>query len=240
VTRPGALGLASLALLLAQPAAAHDFERAHGAGTPDPDRLMGMAELGLGWIVLPGAEVCVERSQAGCTRGDSSLELEAWQLFRASGVFAVGAGLTLGLTPTTDAPRQDPEGIERDHTRRYLTIEGTVRYYPYLEPTLEAWVGLTAGLVVVSDRFESTQGKQEVQLVGPEGVTIRSEGYTVGLAVGAAYIFAPNWSVGGAFRYGNWFLPSEPARDPLGDEASLVGRNSVFGLGASIAYRVSL
>jgi hypothetical protein len=240
VTRASPLAVATFALALSGSASAHDFERAHGAGRPDPDRLMGMAEIGLGWIVLPGAEVCVERSQAGCSRGDSSLELEAWQLFRAGGVFAGGAGITLGLTPTTDAPRQDPEGIERDHTRRYLTVEGTFRYYPYIEETLEAWVGLTGGLVVVSDRFESTQGEQEVQLVGPQGVTIRSEGYAVGVAVGAAYVFAPNWSVGGAFRYGNWFLPAEPGRDPLGDEASLVGRISVFGLGASIAYRVSL
>jgi hypothetical protein len=228
------------ALAIAAPAAAHGFETAHPAGPPGEERLMGMAEFGLGWIVLPGAEVCVERTQAGCSRGDSSLELEAWQLFRVKGVFAVGAGITLGLTPTTDAPRQDPEGIERDHSRRYFTVEGTVRYYPYREETLEAWVGLTSGLVVVSDRFEATNGDQEIQLVGPQGVTIRTEGYTIGLAVGAAYVFAPNWAVGGAFRYGNWFLPAEPARDPLGDEASLVGRISVFGLGANIAYRVPL
>jgi hypothetical protein len=240
VTRRGALAVAAAALSISASASAHDFARAHGSGPPDPDRWMGMAELGLGWIVLPGAEVCVERRQAGCSRGDSSLELEAWQLFRAGGTFAVGAGITLGLTPTTDAPRQDPEGIERDHTRRYLTVEGTVRYYPYVEETLEAWVGLTGGLVVVSDRFESTQNDQEIQLVGPQGVTIRSEGYAVGIAIGGAYVLAPNWSVGAAFRYGNWFLPAEPGRDPLGDEASLVGRISVFGLGASVAYRVPL
>ena len=224
---------------LAWPTSALAQEQGYRRGTIDSERLTGMAEVGLGWIVLPGAEVCVERTQAGCSSGDSSFELQAWQLFRM-GALAVGAGLTLGLTPTTDAPRQDPPGVQRDHTRRYLTIEGTVRYYPFRDPDFEAWVGLTGGLVVVSDRFESQEGRQEIELVGPQGVTIRTEGYTVGVAVGAAWIFEPNWSLGASLRYGSWFLPSEPERDPLGDEASLSGQNSVFGLGLSIAYRVPL
>lgn len=239
--RRGAL-VAVASLLCAVPARAQngEFERRHYAGAADPERLVGMAEVGLGWLVLPGAEVCVERSTAGCSQGDSSLQVEAWQLFRVGGAFAVGAGLTLGLIPTTDAPREDPPGVEREHTRRYLTVEGTVRYYPYVAESLEAWVGLTSGLVVVSDRFESKEGRQEVELVGPRGVTIRTEGYTIGLAAGVAYLFAPNWSVGASLRYGTWFLPSEPERDPLGDEASLVGRNSVFGAGISVAYRIPL
>jgi hypothetical protein len=224
-------------LAVATNANAQKFEESTTTGDPNSERLVGMAEVGLGWVVLPGAQVC---GDAGCSRGDSSLMLEAWQLFRANGVFAVGAGLTLGLIPTTDAPRQDPEGIEREHTRRYFTVEGTVRYYPYLEETLEAWVGLTGGLVVVSDRFESREGRQEIELVGPQGVTIRTEGYAVGVAVGGAYLFAPNWSLGASFRYANWFLPQEPETDPLGDEASLVGRNGVFGLGVTVAYRVPL
>jgi hypothetical protein len=234
------LRVAIAALLLGAPAAAHDFDYAHSAASPHPERLTGMAEAGLGWIALPGADVCVERIQAGCSRGDSSLELAAWQLFRFDGVFAVGAGMTLGLTPTTDAPREDPEGIERDHSRRYFTVEGTGRYYAYIDTPLELWLGITGGLVVVSDHFESTRGKQEVALVGPSGVTIRSEGYTVGVAAGLAYLFAPNWSVGGSLRYATWFLPEEPERDSIGDEASLVGRNSVFALGVTVGYRVPL
>jgi hypothetical protein len=41
-------------------------------------------------------------------------------------------------------------------------------------------------------------------------------------------------------RYGHWFLPETPARDPLGSEASLTGRNTVFSIGASIAFRTEL
>jgi hypothetical protein len=51
-------------------------------------RPTGIAEAGFGWLTLPGAEVC----QTGCSTGDTSFELEAWQLFRASKRFAFGAG----------------------------------------------------------------------------------------------------------------------------------------------------
>ncbi len=215
-----------------------DDADAHHKGLPDRPR--AMAEVGLGWLVLPAAEVCVERDIAGCTKGDSSFELDAFQLYRAHPTFAVGAGVTLGLTPTTDAPRQDPPGVSRDHSRGYFTVEAIARYYPYPEDPFEFWFGLTSGLVVVSDRFESTEGKSDRALVGPRGVTIRSEGYTVGLATGAAYQFAPRWSVGAGLRYGSWFLPETPQTNPLGDEASLVGQNDVFSVLLSVAYSIRL
>jgi len=235
-----ALGVALAISSVSRPARAHDSGQPHPGGTLRYDRLTGMAEFGLGWLVLPGAEVCVEPSIAGCSQGDSSLALEAWQLFRANRSFAAGAGLLLGLTPTTDAPREDPPGVTRDHSRRYFTVEGTARYYAFSGPTFEGWLGLTSGLVVVSDRFESTQGTSDKALVGPRGVTIRTEGYTVGMALGAAYRWTESWSVGAAFRYGSWFLPEDPAKSPFGDEASLRGQNNLFSLGFAIAYRVPL
>lgn len=226
--------------LATRPAHAHEGGQPHPGGTLDHDRLTGMAEFGLGWLLLPGAQVCVEPSIAGCSQGDSSLGLEAWQLFRATRSFTLGAGLLLGLTPTTDAPREDPPGVSRDHTRRYFTVEGTARYYAFSGPTFEGWLGLTSGLVVVSDRFASNRGSTDKALVGPRGVTIRTEGYTVGLAVGAAYRLSTNWSTGAALRYGSWFLPEKPARSPFGDEASLRGQNNLLSFGINIAYRVPL
>ena len=71
-------------------------------------------------------------SPAGCKDGDTSFELDAWQLYRQNLRLAFGAGLLLGLIPTTDAPRRYFEGIERDHSRKYLTLEGTLRYYPFV------------------------------------------------------------------------------------------------------------
>ncbi|MCC6668073.1 MAG: hypothetical protein IT375_30290 [Polyangiaceae bacterium] len=239
--RPALCTVATLvAALSASTARGHEGGQPHPAGAVAPDRLTGMAELGLGWLVLPGAEVCVEPSIAGCSKGDSSLGLEVWQLFRATRSFAAGAGLLLGLTPTTDAPREDPPGVARDHARRYFTFEGTARYYALTLPTVEGWVGLSSGLVVVSDRFESTAGQSDKALVGPRGVTIRTEGYTVGVAVGAAYLFSPSWSLGGALRYGSWFLPEKPTRSPFGDEASLRGQVNLVSFGIDVAYRVPL
>ncbi|HMJ14878.1 MAG TPA: hypothetical protein VK524_25875, partial [Polyangiaceae bacterium] len=182
------------ALLLAAPEARAQIDegRAHPGGLAGSlTRPVGMAEFGVGWLTLPGAEVCGGPTQASCQQGDTSLELEAWQLYRANLRFAFGAGLTLGLVPTTDAPRSIPdpvEGedpIERDHSRGYLTIEGIARYYPWVGESWEVWAGVTGGVVILSDTFATPPGKYEDKaLVGPRGITIRSEGYTIGLAAG--------------------------------------------------------
>lgn len=202
------------------------------------NRPTGMAEAGFGWLTLPGAEVC---SSGGCKAGDTSFELDAWQLYRQNLRLAFGAGLLLGLIPTTDAPQRESEssGIQRDHSRKYLTLEGMLRYYPYVGEKTEVWLGVTGGLVVVSDRFKVVDAYDK-PLIGPSGVVIRTEGGTLGLALGGAYELSRNWSLGGSLRFGNWFLPNEPATDPLKDKASITGRNSVFSLGFNVAYRIPL
>jgi hypothetical protein len=200
------------------------------------DRPTGIAEAGFGWLTLPGADVC---SQAGCKAGDTSFELDGWQLYRQNLHLAFGAGLLLGLIPTTDAPRRDPEGIQRNHTRKYLTLEAMLRYYPYVGESWEFWVGLTGGLVVLSDRFQVVD-VYDKPLLGPSGVTIRTEGGTLGLAFGGVYELSTHWSLGGSFRFGNWFLPYKRATDPLEDKASVSGRNSDFSLGLNVAYRIPL
>ena len=254
----GALLLGVCALLRAAPSFADESPPA--AATPpllpphnhetDPrlargfaalSRPMGIAEIGFGWLTLPGAEVCNERSSGqGCTKSDTSFELDAWQLYRSSKRFAFGAGLLLGLIPTTDAPRHDPNGIERDHSRSYLTLEGTIRHYPYVGESVELWWGVSGGLAVVNDRFVVSGKNSDLALVGQRGVTIRSEGATIGALAGASFYLANHWSLGTTFRYGNWFLPKTAAKDPLLDEASLTGRNTMFSLGISIGYRIPL
>ncbi len=200
------------------------------------NRPTGIAEAGFGWLTLPGANVC---SQNACKAGDTSFELDGWQLYRPNIRWAFGAGLLLGLIPTTDAPRSDPVGIERNHSRKYLTLEGILRYYPYVAESSEFWVGVTGGLVVLSDRFQVVDAYDK-PLIGPSGVTIRTEGGALGVALGGAYRLSQHWSLGGTFRYGNWFLPQIPATDPLKDNASVAGRNSVFSLGLNVAYRIGL
>jgi hypothetical protein len=213
-------------------------------GFASQDRPLGMAEFGIGALTLPGAEVCGTSAAAGeaatCSQGDASFEIEAWPLYRPTVRFAFGAGIMLGLIPTTVPPQEQPEdtSIERDHSRSYLTVEGMGRYYLYVGENTEFWAGITGGLVVVSDRFVVESGVlADRALVGPQGVTIRTEGGTVGVAVGGAYSLADNWSVGAMLRYGQWFLPDVPAKDPLGSQASLIGRNSFIILSVGVTYR---
>jgi hypothetical protein len=221
---------------------------AGGSASPDPERLkqgfaavdrpMGIAEAHVGALTLPAAEVCAERS-AGCKKGDISFAVEAWQLYRMNQQLAFGAGLVLGLIPTAH-PRQDPESIEREHTRSYLTVEGTLRYYPYVGENLEAWGGIVAGLVVVNDRFQVVLARDDRALLGTRGVTLRTEGGSLGAGAGFAYRLSEHFSFVATARYTEWFLPRKPVTDPLGSEASLTGHNSVVSAGLGLAYRVSL
>ncbi len=219
-----------------------DFDETRVArGFAALNRPTGIAEVGVGWLTLPGASVCAQHSTGNtCRKGDTSFELDAWELFRANRRFAFGAGFLLGLIPTTDAPQSDPMGISRDHTRSYLTLEGEIRHYPYVAEGVELWWGVTAGVAVVNDRFAVNDNMQDLALVGGNGSTIRSEGATIGVAGGAAFWLANHWSLGTTFRYGNWFLPKTAAKDPLLDEASVTGRNSMFSLGITLAYRIGL
>lgn len=240
--------LTCLSLLVSLPARA---QSAPSGSEPSPDRSLtgfaaldrpvGMAEGGVGVLTLPAAEVCVERS-TGCNQGDVSFAVEAWQLYRPRLRWAFGAGLLLGLIPTATPPRQDqePPGVERDHTRSYMTVEGMARYYPYVGERVELWVGLAGGLVIVSDRFTVSGDLDERAFAGPRGVTIRTEGGSIGVALGFAYELTRRWAFVGNLRYAEWFLPEEPATDPLGTEASLAGRNAVFSLALGVSYRVDL
>jgi hypothetical protein len=213
------------------------------SGYESQDRPMGMAEFGIGALTLPGAEICgasMDGTGQECTQGDASFSVEAWPLYRPSVRYAFGAGIMLGLIPTTIPPQQQPtdQTIERDHSRSYFTVEGMGRYYLYVGEKTEFWAGVTGGLVVLSDRFVVESGVlADRALVGPQGVTIRTEGGAVGIAVGGAFALAEHWSFGAMLRYGQWFLPETPAQDPLYSQASLVGRNSYITLGVGVAYR---
>ncbi len=207
----------------------------------DRSSFHGKAEVGLGLLGLPTAEVCTNRHIfLGCKRGDSSPMLELWQLFRPSPLFSAGAGITIGLFPIADAPKQEAQGVSRDHKRGYLTAEGIVRFYWLRGPVWESWIGATGGLVVVSDTYATNNATTDRAFIGPRGITIRSEGYTLGIATGVAKSLTDAWSVGASLRYGLWSLPRTPARDTLGDEASLIGRVATIVIGVNVGYRLKL
>jgi len=223
-------------------------EAGDDGSNPAPNRLLagfaamtgpvGMAEGNVAVLTLPGAEVCVERS-AGCKKGDVVFALEGWEFYRWSPQWAFGAGVMLGLLPTA-RPRQPPEVIPRDHTRSYLTFEGMLRYYPYVGEKFEAWLGPFGGLVVVNDRFQVVSRNDDRALLGTRGVTVRTEGGSIGLAAGLAHSLGEHWALLGGVRFSQWFLSFAPAKDPLGSEASLSGRNSAITLGLGVSYRAQL
>jgi hypothetical protein len=229
-----------LAVILARPTTAraeHDEE----VLTFDRSRFHGKAEVGLGLLGLPSAKVCTNRAlNFSCNVGDSSPMLEIWQLFRPNPVFAAGAGVTVGLFPIADAPKLEVAGVSRDHRRGYFTAEMIARWYWLHGPVWESWVGATGGLVVVSDTYTTNNDVTDRAMLGPRGVTIRSEGYTVGIAAGVSESLSESWTIGAGLRYGLWFLPKSPARDALGDEASLIGRVATIIISLNVGYRLQL
>src|SRR4051812_4024493 len=54
------------------------------------DRPFTVAQVGIGLLTLPAADVCLRNRP--CTKGDTSIEADIWQLYRATRDFAIGAG----------------------------------------------------------------------------------------------------------------------------------------------------
>ncbi|MEO8797486.1 MAG: hypothetical protein ABI551_06345, partial [Polyangiaceae bacterium] len=70
--------------------------------------------------------------------------------------------------------------------------------------------------------------------------TMRTEGYAVGIEVGAAWLFSDRWIAGLALRTDRWILPSSPQCSPIGDCTTLSGVVDAFELGLTIGYRIPL
>jgi hypothetical protein len=234
VTGIAALASFCLAIFATHPAAAEEsLDIPRGV-----DRPHTLAQLGVGFLTLPGADVCLKGQP--CTKGDSSIELDFWQLYRADRHFAIGAGASVAIKPTTDNP-QTEAGIDRSHTRSYFLVEGVGRYYALHFDTFEAWVGATVGGVIVSDRYAIEGGEvPTAAIIGPRSSTLRTEGGTIGALLGAQWSFAPNWALGLNARYMRWFLPSEPATTVFLDRATLTSQQSVLAVGISCSYRIAL
>jgi hypothetical protein len=205
---------------------------------PVLDQPYTMAQLGVGLLSLPAASVCLTTSP--CTRGDTSIELDFWQMYRANRLFAVGAGASVALKPTTDSPSST--GGNRSHTRSYFLVEAQSRYYAIHSIPFEAWVGATVGGVVLSDRYSIEAGGTPltIAIIGPRASTLRTEGLSLGGIVGAHWTVAPNWTVGLSVRYLRWFLPHNPATTVFLDRATLTDQQSAINFGLSCAYRIAL
>ncbi len=193
----------------------------------------GVVEFGIGFMALPDAKLC--GGAAGCDVGDLSLEVDAWPLFRASPAFAVGAGMTLALTPIQEVPQRTTT-FQRDHSRRYFLVEGIGRYYFVHGSALEAWTGISTGLVVVSDNFRTKTGLPEMTIIGSDSANIATEGLSLGIGAGVTFGLNDHLQVGGTLRVANWYLPSTPEVIAFGEEASLAGRVTMLNIAVTVAY----
>jgi hypothetical protein len=203
------------------------------------DRPYTLAQLGVGLLTLPAADVCLRGGP--CTKGDNSIELDFWQFYRANRRFAVGAGASVALKPVTDSPPSPVPNIDRTHTRSYFLVEAQGRYYAVHAETFEAWFGATAGGVIVSDRYSIDQVElSAAAIIGPRASTVRTEGAAIGGLLGANWSFAPNWALGFTARYMQWFLPNEAATTVFLDRATLTGSQSALNFGIACSYRIAL
>jgi hypothetical protein len=219
--------------------AVDESERAGSAGEPRaPEREYfarpyGLVEFGVGIMALPDAKLC--GGNAGCDRGDVSVEVDAWPLFRASPNFAVGAGMTLALIPMQDVPSVDTR-FPREHARRYFTAEGIGRYYFLHGPALEFWGGISAGLIVVSDNFRTPAKDQTYTIIGADSANIATEGLSLGLGTGVTFGVNRHLQVGATLRFANWYLPPTPEAIAFDERASLSSRVTMLNLALTVAY----
>ena len=150
---------AALACALAWSAGA----RADEAATPSYETLLSrrhtVAMLQGGIIALPGAPISTSQ-RGGNTpfgsigKGDATVEAGVNVIFRVERDWSFGAGVLFGPKPTSDTQYGGTSGLARTHSRSYLVwgVEG--RWLPLRQRYVEGWLGLSAGEVILADRFD--------------------------------------------------------------------------------------
>src|ERR1019366_8100006 len=132
------------------------------------------------------------------------------------------------------------------HSRDYLTLGGEARYFPLRSRWLEGWFGLTAGAVIIGDRYTNNSAKPVQPILGNNTNTVSTEGFAVGVEMGADYLITDKWVIGLAVRADRWVLPQEKpfsqqtSCDPEGDCPTLTGSVAAFEFGLTAGYRLAL
>lgn len=234
----------ALATAMVAPAALADENTAATRATAarERERSHTLVEVGTGFLLLPGAEVCPQAlDPSTCKRGEFSLAFGVQNIWRYQ-AFGIGGGIQWATTLRTDAA-QGHDSLERTHTRRYFLVEAQGRYYFISSKALDWWAGVTIGGIIVNDSWSVKADREpyaDTAFVGPRAATLGTEGLTLGACIGGEWSFAPNWSLGPTLRYSSWFLPSARLQSPTLDVASLSGRLDMFDVGLRVAYRISL
>jgi len=217
------------------------------------DRPHTVAELEAGVLALPGAPIS-PANEGGSTplgkfgKGDATLATGIHFLYRGGRDWGVGASAYFAPFPTqdTDYVANTSMSIKRTHSRSYLSLGPEFRWFPIRFRWLELWLGATAGVIVIGDRF-STDGEGVPSDLGSRQYTVSTTGFSAGGALGGDYMLSDNWVVGLRLRGEFWTLPkivTDPSQDPscssIVDCPTLGGTVFAFQIGLSIGYRIPL
>ena len=208
----------------------------------DPSRIISMFTGHLGLLALPFAEVCPFVT-AACEPGETGFEA-GLSIYGRWYDFAIGGSFTYGLGLKPSETAGDPDGnLGREHSRTYLLLEGHFRYFFLETGDWEWFVQASAGGIIINDSWTTVADREPYNgfvLVGPQAVTVSTEGLTVGAGIGGIWQITDFWLFGSKFRYSNWILPGEREKTPVGDLASLGGRIDVIEVGVFGGFRLPL
>jgi hypothetical protein len=214
------------------------------------DRPHTVAEFEAGIVALPGAPISAA-NQGGATpigrvgSGDATLEIGLHFVYRPAREWAIGAGALFAPRPTNDHNYYGGANtLPRTHSRSYLVLGGEGRYFVLHVRWLEAWVGATAGAVVVSDRYATDSAPAAPSILGTNYVTTSTQGLSLGGQIGADYLITDQWVLGLTFRGDAWFLRNQGKNssqcDALGDCPTLSGTVGAVEIGLGVGYRIPL
>ncbi|MGO9000323.1 MAG: hypothetical protein ACLQVI_43935 [Polyangiaceae bacterium] len=203
-----------------------------------------IAELELGFIALPTAPISQGQSGGNVPlvtigHGDATVSLGFHLLYRGGADWAIGAGALFAPHPTADPTYGGASGLQVTHSRDYLWMGAEGRYIPVHLKTVEAWIGLTAGGVVVADRYDTAAPPVPSDL-GTSEVTIRTEGLSIGLQLGGEWAISETVILGLALRFNNWILPASEQCDAIGECSTLTGPVTEIEFGLRVGYRIPL
>jgi len=204
-----------------------------------------LAEAEVGMFALPNAPISASQRGGNLPigtvgHGDATLLTGMHLLYRGGSDWVLGAGALFAPLPTSDDQYGGASGLSRTHARSYLWIGGEARYIPLHYKSVEGWIGVAVGEIVVADRFTTNAGPDVPPVVGTKTVTVSTEGGSVGLQLGGDWLFADRLVLGIAGRLDHWILPTTPTCSAIGDCSTLSGPVSEIEVGLRLGYRLPL
>jgi hypothetical protein len=221
-----------------------------GADAPSTENVLTrphtIAEAELGAIILPNAPISPTHAGGNLPfqigKGDATIMTGLHVLFRGGPTWAIGAGALFAPHPTSDTGYGlgGETDLPRTHSRSYLWLGAEGRYFPVHSRYFDVWGGLTAGAIIIADRFDNNAAIPVPSILGVPEVTVSTQGFAMGAQIGANWIVTEHVVIGLTFRADLWFLPSTVQCSAFNDCSTLTGKVDAFEMGLTLAYRIAL